>query len=266
MFIKECNVVFMSIANSNNIFLLQEIVKKNFSSKYKDSVLGIFWSILKPLLIMIVFTIIFSTLFGRSIENFPVYFLSARCLFDFFNSAIAASMNSIKGNQNILKRTAAPKHIFILGSIISEFINFFITLIILVGVMIVTHAPFYFNTIPYAFIPVLALTMMIIGIGFVVAILCVYYSDIQHLWGVISLVLMYSSAMFYPMDIIPEPYYSYMILNPLFWVIDQFRHFVIWGTIPNTLNIINLLLFSLIILVFGVIIYKKYEDRVSKRF
>ena len=98
MFIKECNVVFMSIANSNNIFLLQEIVKKNFSSKYKDSVLGIFWSILKPLLIMIVFTIIFSTLFGRSIENFPVYFLSARCLFDFFNSAIAASMNSIKGN------------------------------------------------------------------------------------------------------------------------------------------------------------------------
>ena len=226
----------MNINNNNNLFLLYEIVKKNFSSKYKDSALGILWSVLRPLMMMIVFTIIFSTLFGRSIENYPVYFLSARCLFDFFNAGVRASMNSIRGNKNILMQTDAPKHIFVLGGVISEFINFLITLVILVGVMIVTKAPFHFNTIPLSIIPIISLIMMILGIGFIVAIFCVYYSDIQHLWGVISLLLMYSSAMFYPMDIVPEPYHSYMILNPVFWVINQFRHFMVWGTFPPILN------------------------------
>lgn len=255
----------MNMISDSNRFLLIEVIKKNFSSKYKDSALGIIWSLLRPLLIMIMFTIIFSSVFGRSIENFAVYFLAARCLFDFFNAAINVSMSSIKGNKNILMQTDAPKHIFILGGIISEFLNFVITLIILVGVMIVTRAPFYI-TIPLSIIPIISLTLMIVGISFMVAILCVYYSDIQHLWGVVSIVLMYSSALFYPMDIVPQPYRSYMMLNPLFWAIDQFRNFMVWGTFPSTLNIINLFIISSVILVLGIIVYMRYKDEVSKRF
>lgn len=256
----------MNITNKNNFFLLQEIIKKNFTSKYKDSSLGILWSILRPLLFMIVFTIIFSTLFGRNIENYPVYFLSARCLLDFFNGGIRSAMNSIKGNKNILMKTAAPKHVFVLGSIISEFINFIITLIILLGVMIVTKAPFYFDTIPLSIIPIISLIMMICGIGLIVSILCVYYSDIQHLWDVIALLIMYASAVFYPMEIIPEPYHQYMILNPVFWIIDQFRHFMIWGSIPSTLNVINSIILSSIILIMGIIIFQTFKDKIAKRF
>ena len=93
----------MSIINKNELFLLEEIVKKNFAAKYKDSVLGIFWSILKPLLIMIILTIIFSNLFGGSIENYPVYFLSGKVIFDFFTASTNVCMRSLKGNKNILK-------------------------------------------------------------------------------------------------------------------------------------------------------------------
>ena len=252
--------------NKNQRFLLEEIINKNFASKYKGSVLGIMWSVLKPLLIMIILTIIFSTLFGSKINNYPVYFLSGKCIYDFFNLGTTTAMNCLKNNQNILKQTPAPKYIFVLGSIFSEFINFIITLIILVVVMIVTKSHFFFTTIPLVILPILSLLMMIIGIGLILSILCIYYTDIQHLWGVFTLMLMYASAIFYPMDIIPEPYHSYMLLNPIFWIINQFRNFMLWGSWPNIITLINTILLSAIILVFGIIVFKKFEKKITIKF
>lgn len=256
----------MNIMNKNQRFLLEEIINKNFASKYKGSVLGIMWSVLKPLLIMIILTIIFSTLFGSKINNYPVYFLSGKCIYDFFNLGTTTAMNCLKNNQNILKQTPAPKYIFVLGSIFSEFINFIITLIILVVVMIVTKSHFFFTTIPLVILPILSLLMMIIGIGLILSILCIYYTDIQHLWGVFTLMLMYASAIFYPMDIIPEPYHSYMLLNPIFWIINQFRNFMLWGSWPNIITLINTILLSAIILVFGIIVFKKFEKKITIKF
>ena len=256
----------MDLMSKNELFLLEEIVKRNFSSKYQDSVLGIFWSVLKPLLIMIMFTIIFSTLFGRNIENFPVYFLSAKCVFDFFSGAVGMALYSIKGNKKILQKTAAPKYIFVLGTIISEFLNFLISLVLLVGIMIITKATFYFSIMPIAIIPITSILILVTGLGLMLSIACVYYTDIQHLWGVVSLVIMYSSAIFYPMSIVPEPFHSYMILNPVFWVIDQFRSIIYMGVIPDGLYMFNSLLLSAIILVFGLVIYKKYEKKVAMKF
>lgn len=254
----------MNLIDKYNLFLLEEIVKRNFTSKYKDSLLGIFWSVLKPLMIMIIMVIIFSTLFKGRIENYAVYFLAGKCIFDFINTAITTSMYSIKSNKNIILKTATPKYIFILGAIITEFINFLITLLLLFLIMFLTKAPF-FETIPLAIIPTTSAIMMILGFGLTLSILCIKYTDIQHLWGVFTLLVMYASAIFYPMDIIPEPYYSITILNPLFWIINQFRHFVIWGTIPDILNIINSLLLSAIFLVIGIIIFKKYENKVVRK-
>lgn len=254
----------MNLFNKKDLFLLEEIVRRNFFSKYKDSVLGVFWTVLKPLLMTILFTIIFSTVFGRSIENFPLYFLSGRCIFEFFNNGISVSMNAIKGNKNIIQKTAAPKYIFILGSIISEFLTFIIYLILLVGVIIVTHAQFYIIA-PMGIIPIISLIIMVTGLGFMLSIACVYYTDIQHLWSVLSVMIMYASALFYPMEIVPEPYRSYMMLNPLYWIVDQFRCFIYAGTIPSLLNIINSLLLSSIIFVLGIIVFKKYEYKVTMR-
>lgn len=256
----------MNILNTNHLFLLHELVKKNFSSKYKDSSLGILWSLLRPLLIMMVFTIVFSTVFGRTIKNYPVYYLVGRTVLDFFNGSITSSMNALRGNRNILIQTAAPKHIFVLASVITEFLNYLISLILVVGVMIATHAPFYFNTIPYMIIPVISLIMMTTGFSLVVSILAVYYSDIIHLWGVVSLLILYTSAIFYPMDIISEPFRSYAILSPVFWIIDQVRDYVYLGTMHSMSNTINSMLLSVIILIFGIIVFQAYRDRVSKRF
>lgn len=256
----------MSFIKKNEIFLLEEIIKRNFSSKYKDSVLGILWTILNPLLLMAMFTIIFSTLLGRNIDNYPLYFLCGWCIFQFFSSSINLSMDALKGNKSILQRTPAPKYIFILGSIISEFLTFIIMLILLVGVMIVTGAQFYFPAILFSFIPIISLLIMNIGLGLILAVLCVYYTDIKHLWRVLSMMLMYASGIFYPMSIIPEPYHQYLILNPIYWIINQFRCFVYFGIFPQLLYVVNSLLLSLIILVIGIIVFKKYEARITMKF
>ena len=256
----------MRFIKKNEIFLLEVIVKKNFLSKYKDSVLGILWTVLSPLLMMALFTIIFSTIFSRNIENFPVYFLCGWCLFMFFNASISAAMNSLKGNKHILQRTPAPKYIFVLGSIISEFLTFIIMFILLLSVMLITRAPFYFPTMLFSVIPVISLVILTSGLGFMLSIVCVYYTDIRHLWTVISMMLMYASGIFYPMEIIPEPYRQYLCLNPLYWAIDQFRAGMYSGYVPQLGDILNLLLFSLIIFVIGIIIFKKYENRIALKF
>lgn len=256
----------MSSIKKNDIFLLEEIVKKNFSSKYKDSFLGILWTILSPLLMMALFTIIFSTIFGRDIENYSLYFLSGWCIFQFFNSAISASMISLTGNKSILQRTPAPKYIFVLGGILSEFLNYLIMLILLVIILFITHATFYFPLIFFSIIPIISLFIMIVGLGLMLSIACVYYTDIKHLWSVISLMLLYACAIFYPIDIIPEPFRGYMMLNPLYWVIDQFRCFFYQGIIPNWISLINLFLLSLILLICGIIVFKKYGDKIVTKF
>ncbi len=245
----------------NTFFLLEEIIKKNFASKYKDSALGILWSVLRPLLMMIILTIIFSSIFKGRIENYPVYILSGRAIFTFFVSSVNSSMTAIKRNSNILRSTSSLKFIYVLGGILSEFLNFIINIILLIGVMIVTYNPFYLTSVLSIF-PIISLLMMIIGIGLILSVACVYYTDIIHLWGVLSMALMYACAIFYPMDIIPEPYHQYMILNPLFWIIDQFRDLVMLGNIPNLLNMLNSIILSLIILIIGIIVFKKYEKKV----
>ena len=256
----------MNLINQNHLFLLHEIVKRNFSSKYKDSTLGILWSLLRPLMLTAIFTIIFSTVFGRSIVNYPVYYLVARNILNFFNGSITSSMRALRGNKNILMQTDAPKHIFVLGAICSEFIDLIIATLLLVGVMIATHAPFYFNTIPLVIIPLISLIMMVCGISLVASILASYYTDIIHLWGVISLLILYTSAVFYPMDIVSEPFRSIAILSPIFWIIDQSRDYLYLGRMHYLPNTVNSLLLSLIILIFGIIVFQKYKDTVTKKF
>ena len=107
---------------------------------------------------------------------------------------------------------------------------------------------------------------MNVGLGLMLSIACVYYTDIRHLWTVIAMMFMYASAIFYPMEIIPEPFRGYMMLNPLYWAIDQFRCFVYQGIAPHWINVINLLLLSLIILICGIIVFKKYEGNVVTKF
>lgn len=248
--------------NTSEHFLLKQLIKKNFTAKYKDSILGILWSFINPLLTMLLLTAIFSTIFSGNIANYPVYFLAGRCLFDFFSAGTKIAMNSIKGNSGILKRIYVPRYIFAFGGICSEFINFIISLIILVAVMYLTGLHLTLISV-LAIVPMIILFVMVVGIGLILSIVCTYFRDIEYLYNIFTILLMYASALFYPAEIIPEALRQYLYLNPVYLLIDQFRDIIMYNTLPNIMSVINTSLFALIVLVAGVIIFTKYQRKIT---
>ena len=243
-------------------FLLKQLVKKDLTAKYKDSVLGILWSFFNPLLIMLVFTAIFSMLFGGRIENYPVYFLSGRLIYDFYNSATKGAMGSIKSNANLLKKIYVPKYMFTVSAICYEFINFLISFVILFGVMLITGAQFHITTI-FAIIPIILLIFLILGIGLILAVCNTYFSDIGHLYNVFALILMYASALFYPIEIVPAKVQIVFTLNPLYSAITCFREAVVYGVIPDLGTIAYLATFSIAALGIGIILFNIYEKKLA---
>ena len=241
-------------------FLLKQLVKRDLTSKYKDSVLGIAWSFLNPLLVMIVFTAIFSMIFGRQIENYPVYFLSGRVIYDFYKSATTGAMKSIKGNAGILKKIYIPKYMLTISKVCYEFINFLISFIILFGVMLVTGAQFHLTTI-LAIIPIFFLVLLIFGIGLILSVCNTYFTDIGHLYNVFALILMYASALFYPMEIVPTTVQKLFTLNPIYSAISCFRECVIYGVFPNTYTLLYLAVFAITTLLIGIILFKMYDKK-----
>ena len=243
-------------------FLLKQIIRKNFTTKYKDSALGILWSFFNPLITMALLTAIFSSVFTRSIENFPVYFLTGRCVIDFFNSGTKIAMTSLKKNSSILNKIYMPRYIFAVGGVCSEFINFLMTLIVVIVIMLVTRAPFYPLAL-FSVIPIGILFLLIMGVGLILSILCTKFTDIEYLYRIFTSLLIYACAIFYPIDIVPQPIRQYMELNPVYGIIAQFREFVMYGRFPSTKLMLTTFVTSLIIFIIGVLLFKKYQNRIT---
>ena len=246
---------------SEKKFLLTELVKRNLTSKYKDSVLGILWSFFNPLLTMLVFTAIFSMLFGRNISNYPVYYLAGRVVFDFFNHGTKGAMNSIRKNANLLKKIFVPKRMFAISAVCYEFVNFLISFIILFVVMIITGAPFHWTLI-VSVIPLMFLVVLIFGVGLILAVCNTYFSDIGYLYNVFTLVLLYASAMFYPIEIVPAKVQIIFTLNPVYCAMSCFRQCV-YGVLPDWSMVLYLAAFAFTTLGIGVLLFSIYEKKLA---
>ncbi len=246
---------------SEKKFLLKELVKRNLTSKYKDSVLGILWSFFNPLLTMLVFTAIFSMLFGRNIENYPVYYLAGRLVFDFYNHGTKGAMNSIRRNANLLKKIYVPKNMFAISAVCYEFVNFLISFIILFAVMIITGATFHITLI-YSVIPLMFLVILIFGVGLILAVCNTYFSDIGYLYNVFTLVLLYASAMFYPIEVVPAKVQIIFTLNPVYCAMSCFRQCV-YGVVPDWSMILYLAAFALTALGIGILLFNIYEKKLA---
>ena len=243
-------------------FLLKQLVKRDLTSKYKDSVLGVVWSFINPLCIMLIFTAIFSVLFRYQIKNFPVYFLTGRLIYDFFIAATKGAMVSIKVNSAILKKIYVPRYMFALGSIGYEFINFLISLVILFGVVLATGAQLHLSVI-FSIIPLILLMLMIIGIGLILAVLNTYFSDVGYLYSIFTLLLMYASALFYPMDIVPANFQVIFTLNPLYIVISCFRDTIMYGIFPEISSLLYLAIFSVMVFAVGFLLFRIHEKKLT---
>jgi len=209
---------------------------------------------------MIVMTIIFGTLFSRSITNFPVFYLSGMVVFTLFSQGSSGALTSITGNAAMLNKVYIPKYMYSLSRILSNLVTFVFSIIILVLIMIATQAPFSIYII-YAFIPVILLIMITIGAGLLLATLNVFFRDIEHLYSVFRTMLMYGSALFYPVTIVPEKFQIFFTLNPIFAIISLFRDSFYSGTPYDLFNVLYASIFSIFLLILGIVVFYKYQDK-----
>jgi lipopolysaccharide transport system permease protein len=241
-------------------FLLIQLVKRDIQVKYRSSVLGIFWSFLEPLLTMILMTIIFSFIFKRAIPNFPVYYLIGRVSFQLFSQGTVGSMKSIIGNATILKSVYVPKYLYALSTVLSSFVTFLLSLIIVVAVMIATNVQFTIYII-FASLPIIILLLLTIGVGLIMATVTVFFRDIEHLWGVLVTMLMYASAVFYPASIIPQQFQFLLYINPIYNIISCIRTVVLDGTLYDPFQLMYGAVFAIVMLIIGITVFYKYQNK-----
>lgn len=241
-------------------YLMRQLVARDFKTKYKRSVLGILWSFLNPLLTMMVQYIVFSTLFKSDIPNFRLYLLSGIVCFNFFSEATTMGLQAIVGNAALITKVYMPKYIYPVSRVFSSAINLLLSLIPLLAVMLLTGTPIRpaILLLPFGLI---CLVGFCIGMGFILSTLMVFFRDTQFLWGVVSMLWMYATPIFYPESIIPAQYMAVYKCNPMYHIIRFVRIVLIDGVSPEPKAYALCLIASFVPLVIGAIIFKKNQDK-----
>ena len=240
--------------------LLFLMVKRDFVTRYRKSVLGILWSMLNPLFTMAVLVIVFSFLFRFDIPNFAVHVLSGQIIFGMFSESTNQAMNSIIANAGVIKKVYVPKYVFPVSRVMSSVVNFIFAFAAFLLVALVTRAPLYW-TIILVPIPVLYTFMFALGLGMLLSSMAVFFRDLQHLYGVALTAWMFFTPIMYPVSILPERVFHLMHLNPLFHYVSYFRALALDGTVPGLWENVICLGFAMFSLCAGLYVTMANQDK-----
>lgn len=261
--------------------LLVNLVSRDIKVKYRRSTLGIVWSVLNPLLMMMVQYLVFNNLFKmgnmQSVQvnsvtglppHFAIYLLSGQLVFNFFSEATNLAMDAVLSNASLIKKVYVPKYIFPLEKVIFSFINTLFSLVGLIFIFIFTKTP-PTPWISLFIVPLLLLFIFNLGAGLVLSALTVFFRDIKHFYGVIVMALNYLTPIFYSESIFENPdnpvaqtiMFYVLRANPIYWYVSMFRRVVVYGYAPTIQQWIACIGWAIGMLVFGLFVFKKAQDR-----
>lgn len=243
-----------------NIFILKTLVSKDFKLKYRRSFLGVLWSVLNPLLMMVVMSAVFSYMFRFSIPNYPLYLILGQILFTLMSDATGAAMSSIIDAAGLIKKIRVEKMLFPLEKACFSMVNFLFSAIAAVIVMVYFQI---FPTINILFLPVLLICVLLfsIGLGLILASLAVFFRDTIHLWGVILTAWTYATPIFYPLDLLPPGLITAMEFNPMYQYITYFRDIMMNGITPSLEQNLICIGMAIITFIVGFIVFRKTEHK-----
>lgn len=240
--------------------LLRELVARDIKIKYRRSALGVLWTLLNPLCMMIVLSIVFSNLFKFDIENFPLYLLCGQVVFNFYSDATTSSMSAIINNAALIKKVYVPKYLFVLSRVFSSFINLLASFTALLLVMLVSRVELHW-TVFYAFIPLALLVGFSLGVGLILSAVTVKFRDIMHLYSVFVTALMYLTPIIYPMSILPEGIKVIVLINPLTNIVMMFRDVMLYNSLPSLISVCIGMVEMIIVFIVGLFIFYKNQDQ-----
>lgn len=238
-------------------FLFEELVKRDFKKKYKRTVLGVVWSILAPLLNVLVLMLVFVNLFGKTQDHYIIYVFSGTLIMSFYTECTQGCMRALMANASIFSKINVPKHLFLLSKAFQSFINFLLTFVIFIVFCIFDGIHFGFHMLTLVY-PMIWSLVFCFGVGMILSALFVFFRDIEYLYSIFLTLLNYMSAIFYPTSIL-KGYEILFHLNPVYVYIDYFRTVVIDGVVPSLPLHILCMVYALIFLVIGCLVYKKCD-------
>ena len=241
-------------------YLLEDLVAKDFKLKYRRSILGFLWSILNPLLMMLVITAVFSNMFKSDIEYFPVYYLCGYLIFNFVIEATNGALTSIVQSGYLIKKVYIPKYIFPLEKSSFALVNVLFSFVAVVIVILITGMPIK-TTIFLIPIPIFLAFIFSTGLGLILASMNTFFRDMGHLYSVWTTAWMYLTPMFYPISIIPDNIKTVIYYNPLYYYVTYLRMLVIDGEIPGMEINVICIGFSFLFLLIGLLIFKRNQDK-----
>lgn len=255
------NGSFKTSSLKKNWFIVSSLVSKDFKLKYRRSVLGVLWSVLNPLLMMCVLAAVFTNVlkFG-DVENYPMYLILGNVLFALMSDSTGSAMGSILESAPLIKKIRVSKMLFPIEKVLFTLVNFAISLIAVVIVMIFFRiAP----TVDLVLLPILLVYMLLFcsGLGLLLSSLAVFFRDVCHLWGVVITAWTYATPLFYPVTLLPEWMQSAEVLNPMYHYVSYFRDIVMYGTMPGLSENLICLGMALITFAIGFAVFKASEKK-----
>ena len=240
--------------------LIFHLAQNQVSLKYRKSYLGMLWSLLNPLLTMIVLTMVFSTIFENQIENFPIYLMCGKLIFDFNSECTNTALNSVTGNASLIKKIYVPKYVFPISCALSSLVNLIFSMLALIIVMLFTKTPFNAAMLMF-WLPLIYAFMFSSGLGLILASLNVFFRDIRHLYKVFITLWMYMTPLFYPIEAMTDEVEVIIRCNPLYHYIAMFRGMFLYGTLPTLRENIICLCIGVVTIAIGLLTMKKTQDR-----
>lgn len=241
--------------------LFAQLVLRDIKLKYRRSYLGYLWSILNPLLMMLVLVAVFSQLFTRDIPHYPAYLISGQILFNYMTEATRDGMTSVIDNAALLKKANIPRYIFTLSKVTSSLITMLLSMIALIIVFIFNGVEFH-PTMLLFFVPIIQLYFFSLGLGLFLAQAVVFFRDIQYIYSVLTTAWMYLTPIFYSIEIVPEwllPIIKY--LNPMYCFIMQFRCIMLEGRLASPLMVCDGILWAFVMLAIGALCFYRSKNK-----
>ncbi|MBQ2780466.1 MAG: ABC transporter permease [Clostridia bacterium] len=237
-------------------FLFEELVKRDFKKKYKRTILGMLWSVLAPLLNVLVLMLVFVNFFGRNQDHFIIYIFCGTMVMSFYTETTQGCMRALMANASIFTKINVPKYLFLLSKAFQAFINFLLTLVVFFAFCVGDGITFGWHMFAMLY-PMLWLLILSFGVGMILSAMYVFFRDVEYLYSIFLTLLNYVSAIFYPTTMLPEQWRFLFYCNPVFVYIDYFRTVFIYSEIPSLLIHVLCAAYALVFLGIGCLIYKK---------
>jgi ABC-type polysaccharide/polyol phosphate export permease len=246
---------------TKNRELIWALALKDLRVRYKRSVLGFLWALLNPLFMMIILTIVFSEFMRvQKIDNYAVFLLVAILPWTFFSQSLSYSVESIVGNGELLKKLYIAKSVFPVAAVLANLVNFILSLIPLVFLLLLLHFPFHWTWVYLPF-PLICLIAFTLGFGFFCAAANVFFRDMAHIIQIVLSGWFYFSPIIMPLDLLPAKYYIFFRFNPMVYILNGFRLSIYNGLLPTLQSAAMSLLCGFGFLVLGYLVFRRYQDR-----